>query len=92
MNIIACHGFGNNTKSAVILTCSSKLVDNYLSKVFVIIEKFKRLEQWDATCEIKINLEHIYIYINTFVMACYREISFEANTLKIFKICSGLYI
>ena len=36
MNTILCHGFVNNTKSAVILSRSSKLVDYFLQKYFAI--------------------------------------------------------
>ena len=39
MNIISCHVFGNNKNSVVIFSCRRKLVDCYLSKGFVIIEK-----------------------------------------------------
>ena len=39
MNIISCHGFVNNTKSAVILSFCSKLVDYYLQKCFVLLKK-----------------------------------------------------
>ena len=40
MNIISCHGFVNVNKSTVILSCHRKLVDYYLSGVFVILEKY----------------------------------------------------
>ena len=39
MNIIPCHVFVNNIKSTVILSCRRKLVDKYLSNIFVIHEK-----------------------------------------------------
>ena len=42
MNIISCHGFVNDTKSAVILSYFRKLVYHYLSKGFVIIENNPR--------------------------------------------------
>ena len=38
MNIISCHGFVNNTKSDVKLSCRRKLVSYYLSKGFVLCE------------------------------------------------------
>ena len=38
MNIMSCHGFVNNTKSAVILSYYIKLIDYYLSKDLVLNE------------------------------------------------------
>ena len=38
-NIISCQGFVKNTKSAIILSCSSKLVDYNIQKCFVLLEK-----------------------------------------------------
>ena len=37
MNIISCHGFVNNTKSDVKLSCRRKLVSYYISKGFMIL-------------------------------------------------------
>ena len=38
INIIPCHGFVNNMKSAVIFPCRRNLVDYYLQKCFVVRE------------------------------------------------------
>ena len=61
MNIISCHGFVNNTKSAVIFSCCSKSVDYYLPKGFVIIEK-NSSDFSNMTLRVKqiINAECIY--------------------------------
>ena len=53
MNIISCHGFVNNTKSAVILLCRNKLVDYYLQKRFIFSKQFKSLLEFFFTCETK---------------------------------------
>lgn len=41
MNIISCHGSLNDTKSAVILSCSTKLGDYYLENVFFLVKIFQ---------------------------------------------------
>ena len=51
LNIILCHGFVSYINSAVILSCHSKLVDYYLSKGFIILEKTQCLGQCVCTCE-----------------------------------------
>ena len=61
MNIISCHGFVKNKHSAVILSCHGKLVDYYLSKGFVIIEKNSiELSNVPISSKQRINKEHIY--------------------------------
>ena len=91
INIISCNVFVNDTKSDVILSCHRKLVDYYISKGFVILEKNSIALSIVIICGKKIiNVEHLYT--NYSVMACYREISSEANTLKTITICSYFYI
>ena len=91
MIIISFLGFLNDTNSAVILSCCRKLVDYYISKGFVILENNSSALSIVIICGKQImNVEHLYK--NYSVMACYREISSEANTLKIITICSYFYI
>ena len=39
LNLLSCHGFMKKPNSNVILNCRSRLIKNYLSKVFSVIEK-----------------------------------------------------
>ena len=90
MNIISCHGFVNNMTSDVILSCRRKLVDYYLPKGFVILEKnSSTLINVPLRAKQRINSEDIYK--NDLVMAFEIEIPSESNNLKIITVCSGLY-
>ena len=40
LNLLSCNGFMKKTGSTVILNCQYRLVNNYLAKVFYIIEKY----------------------------------------------------
>ena len=86
MNIILCHGFVNNTNSAVLLSCRSKLVDYYLQICFVLHENnsngFKNVLLYSKEI---INVEHLYKH--DFVMACYIKIPSDYNTFKRITIC-----
>ena len=61
MNKILFRGFGNNTKSTATLSCRRKLVDYYIYKGFVIIEK-NPSDLSDATLHAnqRINTENLY--------------------------------
>ena len=90
MNIFSCHGCLNNTNSAVIFSCRSKLVDYYLKKCFVLFENNSNaLKNVPLRVKQRINAEHLYT--NYFVMACYSLNPSAANTLKIITICIFLH-
>ena len=89
MNIISCHEFVNNTKSAVIFSCCIKLVDYYLQTCFVLHENIPNdFKNVPLRAKQRINSEHLYK--NDFVMACYSTIPSAANTSKRITICSCL--
>ena len=86
MSIISCHGFVNNIKSGVILSCRRILVNYYLSKYFAILEtKSSALSNAPLRLNQMINSE--LTNKNDFAMACYIAIPSTDNTLKIITIC-----
>ena len=42
LNLVSCHGFMKKPNSIVILNYQTRLINNYLSKVFSIIEQNKK--------------------------------------------------
>ena len=68
INIISCHGFVNDKRSSLILSCRKKLVDYYLSKGFVLHNNIPR-----ALNNVPQRVKHIInaedMYKNYFVMA-----------------------
>ena len=40
LNLLSCHGFVNKPNSTVVLNVQSRLINNYLAKVFYIIENY----------------------------------------------------
>ena len=90
MKIISCYGFVNDKKSTIIFSCRRKLVDYYLSNVFVIIEKnSSSLKYVPLRAKQIINAENLHK--NYFAMLCYREFPYADNKLKIITICYVLY-
>ena len=79
MNIISCHGFVNNTKSAVILSCCRKLVDYYL-QFFFHENNSNGFKNVPIGVKQKTNIKHFYK--NDSIKECYREIPSTTNTLK----------
>ena len=69
MNIISCRLFANNKKSAVILSCRSKLVDYYIQKNYVLLKNNSKVFN-NVPLRVKeiINAENLSL--NNFVMAC----------------------
>ena len=84
LNIISCHGFLRNTKSAVILSCCSKLSDYYL-KTFVLRETIQIPLR---ICVYMWNKESMHI---TYIKII-KSIPYDANTLKCITICSHFLI
>ena len=42
LNLLSCHGFVNKPNSTVVLNVQSRLINNYLAKVFYIIENYSK--------------------------------------------------
>ena len=82
---MSCHGFLNDENSTVILSCCIKLVDYYLSKGFLVIEK-KSSAFNDVPLQVKQTVNKENLHENDSGIACYREIPSSDNTLKIITI------
>ena len=90
MNIISYHGFVNDKKPTVILSYCSTFVEYFLSKGFLILENGS-IALNNLPLFVKQIIDAEILHKNYFVMACYRAISSEANTLKIIIICSSFF-
>ena len=90
MNIMSCHGFMNEKKLTVMLSCCRKLVKYYLSKSFVVIENNSNVFR-DVPLRVKQRINALIWHKHYFSMAYYRSIPYSNNTIKIITICSVLY-
>ena len=90
LSLVYFHGFMEKPNSTVILNCQSRLVNNYLEKGIIIIEKnSKQLISLLNDVKLIINeIDKLEIYL---VMAKNIEISSVANTIKKLHIQSDLH-
>ena len=91
LNLVSCHGFMKKPNSTVILNCRSRLVNNYLEKVFYIIENDSKQKSMIPN-DMKLRINVIDQLDTYFVMAKNKAIYSVANTIKklhIQKICIG---
>ena len=91
LNLLSCHGFMKKPNSTVILNCRSRLVNNYLEKVFYIIENDSKQKSMIPN-DMKLRINVIDQLDTYFVMAKNKAISSVANTIKKLHIQKNMHL
>ena len=81
LKIVSCLVYVQENNHTVILTCRSKLVSYYLSKGFLILEKYSP-EMNNVTIRVKQCICAVDIHKNSSLITCNREIPSVGSTLK----------
>ena len=81
INLVSCHGFMKKPNSTVIINCQSRLINNYLSKRFYIIEQNTKQLSFIPN-DVKLIIHLIDQLKIDYVMVKNEEISTLTNTIK----------